>query len=221
MDYRARADELFQSFTDLHDLDQSLTPQAGPVRFLCTVIGGTAMMLAVPHNLAHPERRIGIQQFIPGRDDEAFDLLLQFIFRTFLTSTHVWCEQGIIEFCNQRGLSVRCSLTDRWEAAEAVMNSIAHTLSPADKKKLVALRRRGHPSSADFVNASTQHLPPDRRTYWRDFFDALSIIRNKCSHGHIDPELTVDERKRLTKGGLGDLLGGEKLRLRRWQWRPS
>jgi hypothetical protein len=110
MDYRARADELFRSFTDLHALEQSLTYQAGPVRFLRTVIRGTEMMLILPHNLAHPERQIGMQQLIPGRDDEAFDLLLLFVFRTFLTSTHVWCEQGIIEFCNQRGLSVRCSL---------------------------------------------------------------------------------------------------------------
>jgi hypothetical protein len=76
---------------------------------------------------------------------------------------------------------------------------------------LVAFRPRDHPSSADLVKASTQHLSSDRRTYWRDFFDALSIVRNKCSHGHIDPELTVGEMGRLAKGGLGGLLGSEKL----------
>jgi hypothetical protein len=211
MDYRARADELYQSFERLCAIEQSLVPQSGPVRFLRTVIGGTAAMLCLPHNLAHPDRRIGVHEFIPGRDDQNFDLLLLFIFRTFLTSTHIWCEQGIIEFCNQQGIQVRCSLTRKWDA---VMERIAHySLSPADMKELVKLRPRDHPSSADIVHASTQDLPSDRRVYWRKHFDALSIVRNKCSHAQFDPELTAGEMKRLAEGSLSEMLSGQRLQL--------
>lgn len=211
MDYRARADELFQVFEHLIAIEQTLISRPGSVRFLRTVIGATAAMLVQPHNSAHPDRRIGMQQFVPGKDDENFDILLLYIYRSFLTSTHIWCEQGIIEFCNRRGISVQCSLTCRWEAA---MQRIAgYSLSPADMKELAAMRPPDHPSSADFVTASTKHLPPDRKGYWRKHFDALSIVRNQCSHGHIDPELTVGEKKRLAEGGLSELVGEGKLRL--------
>jgi hypothetical protein len=205
MDYRARCDELFQTFEALYALEQPLIPRSDPVRLLSTVIRTSAVMLSLPHDLAHPDRHIGLR-FNPDLDGENFDQLLLAIYRTFLTSVHIWCEQGVIEFCNQRGISVQCSLTRKWDAA---VRSIA--LTPEDQTKLRKLRPPDNLSSADIVNAATNHLPSARRAYWRRFFEAMGVVRNKCSHAHIDPELKFSEMERLEKAGLGGFLQGKRL----------
>jgi hypothetical protein len=166
MDYSARCDELLQVFESLYAIEQPLVCRSGPVRYLTTVIRTSAFLVSLAYNVANPTRRIN-QQFNPGADDESFDFLLVSIYRNFITSVLIWSEQGIIEFCKQRGISVGCSLTRKWDS---IVKDVAASLALDDKKKLHRLRPREHPSSADFIQAATQSLRPDRRDYWRGLF---------------------------------------------------
>ena len=68
---------------------------------------------------------------------------------------------------------------------------------------VTASRPARSPEFMDYINSAlgASRLNDARRTYWRRYFDAVRILRNKASH--FSNALTPHERQTLQDAGLG------------------
>jgi hypothetical protein len=84
-------------------------------------------------------------------------------------------------------------------AVEAACDSFARSKGNAP----TSARGKTHLEFSDYLEAAlaSSSMPEARKTHWRKYFDALRILRNKCSH--FSAALEPHEKTALMDAGLG------------------
>jgi hypothetical protein len=199
LDYDGLATELTMVMGQLLEIEQPLILQKGPARRLGSVIRATAAMLVAPIHIAKPDSIVIAR---PENFDTDYRGLLLSLFRCALTGAHIYFEESLLEWCNERNIAIPTSQYDTWVSLMSELEEAK--LSPQGKKKMRRLRPNNKPSSQDIATAALSVLSKDRRKVWQDFLDAVAIIRNKLSHSQ--PATSPSDQERLRKADMGNII---------------
>jgi hypothetical protein len=123
---------------------------------------------------------------------------VQAVHRYFVSTVQVATERGLRVICDEQEIEVRCALR---EQAQRIVERLAGKISESDARRIMGLVGK-HPHFDDYLNAvmGKAGLTRAEAIPWREFFRALSIIRNKVSHS--DTTLTAQDVSRINAGGL-------------------
>jgi hypothetical protein len=179
---------------------RTAAPAPLPHQYVGTIIDNTVGLLTAPANSLDGGSRS--LRFESARN---WLSLIQAVHRSFISSLHTATEVALVEFCRQNDLHVAGALGLAAEKAFADLATHMPDNSGARKsvKNLRNLIRTVHPGFTDYLEAVLKSSPlsTETRSHWRKFFRALSIARNKASHGN--PALSKAEINDMRKGGLG------------------
>lgn len=200
LDYDGLAAELTTVMGQLLEIEQPLILQTGPARRLGSVIRATAAMLVAPIHIARPDSIVITR---PEDFDTDYRGLLLSIYRCTLTGAHIYFEESLLQWCEERNIPIITSGHRKWAS---VMGKIEAELelSPRSKKRLQRLEPSKTPSAQDIAHAALSVLSEDRRKVWQDFLAAVAILRNKLSHSQ--PATSPSDQEGLRKAGMGDII---------------
>lgn len=172
----------------------ALTAAPAPVQiqYLGTIVENTIVLLTAVANSLDQGGRVAFFTDFPN-----WISAMQAVHRSFYSSIIIAVEISLRDFCRDQGIEVKNS---RLAQAESIVADLADTLTEKDTRRILRLAAGG-PAFKDYVHAVVHRriAEPERRTVWINFFDALTIVRNKSSHS--DVSLSGSERSRLIRGG--------------------
>ncbi len=172
--------------------DRTRSPKPIPHQYVGTVIDSTVGLLcSCANSLDRGGRTIIFSDF------DNWLSLMKITHRSFYSNLHVAVELGIKHLCKERNLSPESSVGKRF------LNKIAKI--KCTEKEIRALQKYFsmlEPSFIDHVNILLKHssLSIERKKIWRQYFNALTILRNKASHSNS--RLTNNQSDCLLEGGF-------------------
>jgi hypothetical protein len=122
----------------------------------------------------------------------------------FFGSIHMHSEAALRLLCTVKQTRVTSS---KFRQAEKLAE--AH---PALKKGILMLAPK-HPEFADYLTAAlkSMSIDKDRQRHSREWFDAISVLRNKSAHS--DARVTLSDKRKLAQVNLQRWVFGEKILL--------
>lgn len=164
-----------------------------------TILDNTALLLTSPANALDNGGRSF--KFTHSRN---WLSLMQAVHRSFFSSLHIATEAAIIEICRNAEISVHSNIESQIQRELAILQA-ALKENPSGLGALEKLAKRVRPAKPvfeDYLESALRHsaMEKDAKKIWRNYFKALSIIRNKSSHA--DSTLNEREREALRTGGL-------------------
>ena len=194
----------FQAFKDaidqLTDLEARTAHTAPvPYRYVGQIIRNTKVLLTAPANTFSNKPKFNL-----GGNDKSRTLLIGSIHRSFFADIHGNSEEGLSTICNDRGITVESNQKKQIEdLLQKIELETGHNLrvkrhTSRLRKKMRSIR----PNLMDYVNTLLKQsdLTKEKQKTWKDFFEAITILRNKCSHSIFNIE--ESERKKLIAGGF-------------------
>jgi hypothetical protein len=172
---------------------------------LGTVVQSTACFLTIAANtLDHGQRQLNFS------DKGDWQNLISNINRFFYAHVHTAIEVELIEFCNRKKIKIESTVKRKlFEKYEKTLKQKIPTEHQKDIEDFLQENTSDRPSSMDFLNSSLKEISfsEDEKTYFRIFYEALSILRNKSSHS--DPSLNDYESKKLKQAKLDFLISSQ------------
>lgn len=172
---------------------------------LGTVIQATTCFLTVAANtLDNGERQLKFSEHQDWKN------LMASINRYFYAHVHTAIELQLVEFCRIRNLTIQSTqkrrLLDKYE--EELKSKVPKDFHPKIEAFL-SKNAYDKPSTMDVLNTALTkvNIVNKDKAYFRQFYDALSILRNKSSHS--DTALSTSEISRLQQAKL-DFLVSDK-----------
>ena len=180
----------------------ALTSAPAPVQYqyLGTIVENTIVLLTAVANSLDQGGRVALFTDFPN-----WISAMQSVHRSFYSSIIIAVEISLVDYCRDQGIDVKSS---RLAQAESIVADLAESLTEKNAKRILRLAS-GSPAFRDYLHAVVRDRigEPERQTVWINFFDALTIVRNKASHS--DVSLSESERGRLTAGGCGALVSSD------------
>jgi hypothetical protein len=159
------------------------------------------LTLAVVHFIESPAA--SVVQDAPERiemshQDMALSLIKS-VHRSFFSSVMIGTEKGLDWLCARADVTVESSIRRQLDAVidKIAADFDADTIRP--HLRAIKNLRSNLITFQDYLNTAMEHteVADDFCSNWRDYFRALSIIRNKASHSKVT--LTDTERQDLRK----------------------
>ncbi len=152
-------------------------------------------------------------------DERWFVDQMQMMHRVFLSSLHIATECGLKAIIEDQKLKVEISRNKQIKSALKLISDKESNLY-----KKVNKLQQDEPSFKDYLEAvlkSTQ-LSKDYKQLSRNYFSALSIIRNKISHGYCDGASFQDGQiETIKNANLGKVVDKEnKLQFSPYFYKP-
>ena len=172
-------------------------------QFLGTIVDNTVVLLTAPGNSLDN----GTRSFKFSHTRNWLSLM-QAVHRSFFSSLHTATEAALTEICTSKGIAVtnriQIQIDRAFERVEAEIAQLPSALGAL--KKLRAVVRTGKPGFDDYLESalSAGQLPKEAKQRWRNYFKAISIVRNKVSHSNTT--LSEGECERLRQGGLNAMI---------------
>ncbi|OYT78223.1 hypothetical protein [Pseudomonas sp. PGPPP2] len=197
--------------TSIAELDvlqsRTVAPAPMPHQFVGTVLDNTAVLLTAPANSLDLGGRFATFEHMKN-----WISVMQAVHRSFYSSILISVEAGLEFICNEHKLAINShrkfqtdALLDAIQVCiESSPNIDANAHAALKKLRKQNLPRR--PEFSDYLETALKasKLDKNKKTQWRKFFQALSIVRNKVSHS--DPSLNETEKTSLRGGGFEDLI---------------
>ena len=202
--YQGFYQEIINAIDGLQNLQARTGPQTSVShRYISQIVKSHMVLLTAAANW-YPNKP---KRYLKG-DLKNLNAIMTTLHRSFFSEIHAVTEKGLIEICQERNIKVECSkkknITD-------LLSKIEEETSGNPKVKFCVNKLRTHTSSfqanlGDSLNAvlKQSRLSTEEKKKWRKFFEALSILRNKISHG--DYTILPSEREKLIAGGFAPLL---------------
>lgn len=176
-------------------------PAPLPHQFVGAVADNTAGLLTAPANSLDEGCRI-----VTFSDDRNWISLMGTVHRSFYSSFHLAVEKGLRIICEEKELEPKSAITQQGAAVVGTIREFTSGIeSGTDVKKAMRWLERYFTRSIlhfdDYLNAvlKASSLTKKRQKQWRNFFIALSVVRNKVSHS--DTTLAEADKKKLKAGG--------------------
>lgn len=179
-----------------------ITAAPAPVQYqyVGTMVENTLVMLTAVANSVD-----GGDRYLTFSDFRNWVSAMAAVHRSFYSSIVMAVEISLVEFCRDEGVMVT---SGRLAQAESIISELDESATAKIKKRILSLAG-GNPAFMDYVRAAVKARisEAERRAIWVNFFDALTILRNKASHS--DVSLSEGERKRLVAGGCEVLVADD------------
>lgn len=169
---------------------------------LGTVVHTTACFLTMAANtLDQGQRQLNFS------NKEDWKNLISNINRFFYAHVHTAIEVELIEFSNKKGIKIESTVKRKLlEKYEKNLKQKIPNEHHKDIEDFLQENTPDRPSAMDFLNCSLKGtgFSEDEKKYFRIFYEALSILRNKSSHS--DPSLHGYEKDKLKQAKLDFLI---------------
>lgn len=185
--------ESIQELRQFHE--RTVSPSPIPHQYVGTIIDSTiGLLCSAGNSLDNGNRNITFSD--PARN---WVSLMGIIHRIFFSMLHISFELGITKVCERLKLE---TISSESKTFLDILNKI-NTEDTIELEKLKKHFKKKKPSFQDRLNTilNRSKLAKDRKNTWRNFFKAITILRNKVSHS--DTSLSQEERDLLKNGGLG------------------
>jgi hypothetical protein len=136
--------------------------------------------------------------------------LMSNINRFFYAHLHTAIELELVEFCKNQNISIQSSQKRRLlEKYEKELKKEVPNDFHSKIESFLHKNAYDRPSTMDILNTALTQIDITNKdkTYFRLFYDALSILRNKSSHS--DSALSASEKSRLQQAKLDFLISDE------------
>jgi len=198
--------EIDKAFEELFNLqDRTKAPASIQNQFIGTVIDNTLCLITGPGNSLDKGKRHVVYD-----KPENWISAMQAVHRSFYASVHLAIERGLIEYCEQRSVTVESSVKKEYEKKyEKIKNKLTAETQPLVTNLFEKMTKGISPNFYDYLNSALENSTIENKNKigWRKIFDGLTIIRNKSSHS--DPSLSENEIQRLKEGGYDALVSTE------------
>jgi hypothetical protein len=185
------------ALTNLVSLEKDLGTKF-ELRTLGTVVQGTICFLTIAANtLDEGQRRLKFTE----KDD--WTNLMSFINRAFYANLHTAIEAELLEFCSRKNIEV--TLTQRRKLIESFEQTLKPKIPSSLSDEIESFIQKilpDRPSTIDVLNSAltgTQFTKEEKK-YFRNLYEALSVLRNKSSHSDIS--LTDGDKLKLKNADL-------------------
>lgn len=172
--------------------DRTRTPNPIMHQYIGTVVDNTVGLLcSAANSLDEGCRHIIFDQM------KNWVSLMQAVHRSFFSSLHIAIEKEFLDLCAGIDLTAESSIRKRYIK---VVNEISG--NEPQKQKLLSYFNKCEPSFHDLLNALLKivRINKYKKKIWRQYFKALTILRNKASHS--DVTLSSSEKQSLNEGGF-------------------
>lgn len=168
--------------------DRTKAPNPVTHRYIGTIVDNTlGLLCSVANSLDKGCRKITFDQM------ENWTSLMQAVYRSFFSSLHIAIEKALLE------TNVKAESSEGKRYIK-IINEICE--NEPQKKELLEYFTKRTPSFSDLLDAllKDKKMNSNKKTIWRKYFKALSILRNKASHS--DTKLSDIQRQSLIDGGF-------------------
>jgi hypothetical protein len=188
-------DEAIDSLIPLSNFSQDKSAVLSPVPQI--LVNNMVSLLTVPVNALDENRGRGII----FANETSWKELLASIHRYFFSNALIAVEVALMMICRQKGYTVRHTDRDR-EIAASILEKSGDILNSRERRFLNSFGRRPPAFIEWFDTAVNEETMPDpeERKAWRDYFEALSIARNKVSHA--DSQVTEEQKTKLLAANI-------------------
>lgn len=124
--------------------------------------------------------------------------LMRAVHQSFFSTLHIAIEAALEDLCTKLSVTAKSSERGRYLKIIKKINE-----NEDHKNELSAYFEKRKPSFDDKVDAilKSRKLEEQKKTTWRKFFKAITILRNKASHPP-NPKLSEPEIQSLRDGGF-------------------
>lgn len=186
-----------EALAELLILTKSLgEPAARSHQYVGGVVDNTICLLCSPANSIDKGGR-----FLLFSNLKNLESAIAAIHRSFYSSIFSVIELVLEQECANNQIKVE----GRVKSWNKIKSEIANELSDAQLRKIEKLIP-AKPTFGDYLEAVLQksNIKEERKNVWRKYFIALSVVRNKASHG--DSALNTKEMEKLKEGGFAALI---------------
>ena len=190
-----------QTLRELQPLSvTTAAPASMQFQYIGTIVDNTmALLTGVANSLDNGQRVARFSEFANWLS------AMKAVHRSFYSSLIIAIEQGLSDFCAEKGIKPE---PHRLTKAERIIEK--GNLSSKLAKEVRQLAG-GKPNFGDYLREvlRAKEVPKNRRVVWTNFFEALNVVRNKVSHSDI--VLAPGDTQKLKNGGLGVLVGADNM----------
>jgi hypothetical protein len=199
-----RIEEAIAELSSFHP--RTTEPAQIPHQLLGTIIDNTIALLTAPANsIDQGSRNVAFS------DSRNWLSVMQAVHRSFFSSLMTATEAGLSYLCGMRNVAVESRQRKKMiEVVDALEKSAS--AAKVELRELKQLRRLipgDRPIFTDYLESVLEGslLSDSDKKTWRQFFRALSIVRNKASHS--DTTLSETERRDLRDGGCVTMIAAD------------
>ncbi len=199
-DREAHLIELEKTTKDFVKLSQDWAEQDNDsLNFFGGVIDNTAVSVLSAYNLLSDK-----PQHIYFSHHSNWFTYMGIVHRNFFTNLVAYCEESTKIFCKKNNLKIT---TKKQRFMSQLDRTYGNAQVNAKQHKKLLSYVDVTPGFMDYVEAALVVLPNKRRTYWRNRFSGINVLRNRSSHSNSN--LTANQIQILINGGFGEQVESE------------
>lgn len=160
---------------------------------------GTAITSMIYHLVGVANALDGGSRSIVKGEFEDWLSYMKTIHRVFFSLIHACLELALLEIISQHKIPINVGYNKKIDNILVNLKSVENSNKA---RKLIEKMKRKNPEFNDHLEAILKNRFKEvkKRKMWRNYFKALSIVRNKSSHS--DVTLTSEQKEILLSGGF-------------------